>query len=131
MSSHPAEPGERPHHTEEAISVTDPKNGTKTLGIKLPPGLHAQFALVAQLDNISLNVAVLRAVEQYVANKQSEPDFAKRAADALAEIEAEAAARKAAIEGLFGETPVPTTEQAEDDPSKAKTTRNRRSSTQE
>lgn len=124
MSSHPAEPGER-------SVVTDPKNGTKTLGIKLPPGLHAQFALVAQLDNISLNVAVLRAVEQYVANKQSEPDFAKRAADALAEIEAEAAARKAAIEGLFGETPVPTTEQAEDDPSKAKTTRNRRSSTQE
>ncbi|MEV5717318.1 hypothetical protein AB0L41_25795 [Amycolatopsis mediterranei] len=114
--------------------MTDPKNGTKTLGIKLPPGLHAQFALVAQLDNISLNVAVLRAVEQYVANKQSEPDFAKRAADALAEIEAEAAARKAAIEGLFGETPVPTTEKepADDDPSKAKsTTRNRRSSTQE
>lgn len=123
--------GERPHHTEEAISLTDPKNGTKTLGIKLPPGLHAQFALVAQLDNISLNVAVLRAVEQYVANKQSEPDFAKRAADALAEIEAEAAARKAAIEGLFGDSSVPTTEATGDDTSTAKPTRNRRSSTQE
>ncbi|WP_414940160.1 hypothetical protein [Amycolatopsis sp. cmx-11-51] len=83
--------------------VTDPsKNGTKTLGIKLPPGLHAQFSLVAQLDGINLTVAILRAVEQYVANKQAEPDFAKRAAVALAEIEEEAAARKAAIEGLFG-----------------------------
>ncbi len=107
------------------------RNGTKTLGIKLPPKLHAQFALVAQLDDISLNVAVLRAVEQYVANKQSEPDFAQRATEALAQIEREAAERKAAIEGLFGETSVPTTD-TDDDPSKAKpTTRNRRSSTQE
>ncbi|MEC3979530.1 hypothetical protein [Amycolatopsis sp. H20-H5] len=85
--------------------MTDPsKNGTKTLGIKLPPGLHAQFSLVAQLDGINLTVAILRAVEQYVAHKQAEPDFAKRAAQALAEIEEEAAARKAAIEGLFGNT---------------------------
>lgn len=84
--------------------MTDPtgKNGVKTLGIKLPPGLHAQFALVAQLDGINLTVAVLRAVEFYVAHKRSEPDFNQRAAEALAEIEQEAAARKAAIEGLFG-----------------------------
>jgi hypothetical protein len=112
--------------------MSDPtgRNGTKTLGIKLPPKLHAQFALVAQLDDISLNVAVLRAVEQYVASKQSEPDFAQRAAEALAEIEREAAERKSAIEGLFGELPVPTAD-TDDDPSKAKPTRNRRSSTQE
>ncbi|MEV6873935.1 hypothetical protein [Amycolatopsis sp. NPDC051128] len=108
--------------------MTDPTNGTKTLGVKLPPGLHAQFSLVAQLDDISLNVAVLRAVEQYVANKQSEPDFAKRAAEALAEIEKEAAARKAAIEGLFGEKgPQPDAKAAPaaDPPAKA-ATRSRR-----
>ncbi len=112
--------------------MSDPtgRNGTKTLGIKLPPKLHAQFALVAQLDDISLNVAVLRAVEQYVASKQSEPDFAQRAAEALAEIEREAAERKAAIEGLFGEAPMPPADT--DDESKTKsTTRNRRSSAQE
>jgi hypothetical protein len=28
--------------------------GVKTLGIKVPDSLHAQFALVAQLDGISL-----------------------------------------------------------------------------
>lgn len=86
--------------------MTEPtgKNGVKTLGIKLPPQLHAQFALVAQLDGINLSVAVLRAVEFYVAHKRSEPDFNQRATTALAEIEQEAAARKAAIEGLFGES---------------------------
>src|SRR5689334_21348874 len=68
----------RPHHTEERKSVmTDPtgRNGVKTLGIKLPSELHAQFALVAQLDELNLGDAVLRAVELYVQTKRSEPDF--------------------------------------------------------
>ncbi|MFD6072588.1 hypothetical protein [Amycolatopsis lurida] len=117
--------------------MTDPRNGTKTLGIKLPPALHAQFSLIAQLDDISLGTAVLQAVELYVANKQSEPDFAKRAAAALAEIEQEAAARKAAIEGLFGKsgpepdasaTPAPDASATAEVP---KATRNRRTSSQE
>lgn len=87
--------------------MTDPKdarNGVKTLGIRLPGELHAQFALVAQLDGLSLGDAVLRAVEHYVDSKRSEGDFAERAAAALAEIEQEAAARRAAIEGLFSVT---------------------------
>lgn len=84
--------------------MTDPKdarNGVKTLGIRLPGELHAQFALVAQLDGLSLGDAVLRAVEHYVDSKRNESDFAERAAAALAEIEQEAAARRSAIEGLF------------------------------
>ena len=88
--------------------MTDPKdakNGVKTLGIRLPGELHAQFALVAQLDDLSLSDAILRAVELYVETKRSEPDFNARAAAALEEIEREAAARRAAIEGLFGATP--------------------------
>ena len=106
------------------MSTPTDKNGAKTLGIKLPPELHAQFALVAQLDDISLNVAVLRAVEQYVAHKQAEPDFAARAQAALDEIEREAAARRAAIEGLFGSAS--TQAKATDDTAaKAKPTRAR------
>lgn len=88
--------------------MTDPKdarNGVKTLGIRLPGELHAQFALVAQLDGLNLGDAVLRAVELYVESKRSESDFAARAAAALTEIEREAANRRAAIEGLFGDTP--------------------------
>jgi hypothetical protein len=80
----------------------DTRNGVKTLGIRLPAELHAQFALVAQLDGLSLSDAILRAVEHYVETKRGEQDFADRASKALAEIEREAAARRAAIEGLFG-----------------------------
>ena len=77
-------------------------SGVKTLGIKLPDELHAQFSLVAQLDELSLGDALRKAVEEYVSHKQSEPDFAARAAAALEEIEREAAARRGAIQALFG-----------------------------
>ncbi|WP_410596261.1 hypothetical protein [Amycolatopsis sp. lyj-23] len=90
------------HTNTEEDDVSEPRAGVKTLGIKVPDALHAQFTLVAQLDGISLNDAALRAVELYVATKKDEPDFAQRAAAALAEIEKEAAARRASIEGLFG-----------------------------
>jgi hypothetical protein len=84
--------------------MTEPpgKNSVKTLGIKLPPELHAQFALVAQLDGLSQTDAIRRAVEFYVASKQGEADFAARAQAALEEIEREAEARRNAITALFG-----------------------------
>ena len=87
-------------NTEEDV-MSEPRTG-KTLGIKLPDALHAQFALVAQLDGISLGDAALRAVELYVSTKRQEPDFAARAQAALEEIAREAAVRRGAIEGLFG-----------------------------
>jgi hypothetical protein len=90
--------------------MSEPR-GVKTLGIKVPDTLHSQFTLVAQLDGISLGDAALRAVELYVSTKRQEPDFAQRAAAALEEIEREAAARRGAIEGLFG-TPEPDTTEA-------------------
>ncbi|MBX7268794.1 hypothetical protein KIF24_24095 [Micromonospora sp. Llam7] len=94
--------------------MTEPRNsGVKTLGIKVPDSLHAQFTLVAQLDGISLGDAALRAVELYVETKRSEPDFAARATAALEEIEREAAARRGAIQGLFGEA-APAAEPAAD-----------------
>jgi len=83
--------------------VTDPKNGVKTLGIKLPDELHAQFALVAQLDDDSLTDAIRKAVEFYVESKRAAGDFADRAKAALGEIEREAATRRGAIEALFGQ----------------------------
>ena len=83
--------------------MTDPKDKVKTLGIRLPDELHTQFVLVAQLDGLSLTDAIRRAVELYVDSKRSEGDFAERATAALEEIEREAAARRSAIEGLFGQ----------------------------
>jgi hypothetical protein len=96
------------HTTPRRFPVTEPRNGVKTLGIKVPDALHAQFALVAQLDGISLGDAAVRAVELYVSTKKAEPDFAARAQAALEEIEREVAARRGAIQGLFGTTEQPT-----------------------
>ncbi len=84
--------------------MPEAKDGVKTLGIRLPNALHSQFALTAQVDDISLGDAALRAVELYVATKKAEPDFAARAQAALDAIEEEAAARRAAIQSLFGVT---------------------------
>lgn len=104
--------------------MTEPRNGgVKTLGIKLPDALHAQFTLVAQLDGINLGDAALRAVEHYVQTKRSEPDFAERAKKALEDIEREAAARRGAIEGLFGGYEIA-------NPSKPTSTRARKASTE-
>jgi hypothetical protein len=79
----------------------------KTLGVKLNDGLHAQFALVAQLNGLSLNDAVLAAVQAWVDSNRQQADFAERAAAALAAIEAEAQARRGAIQALFGEEAPP------------------------
>jgi hypothetical protein len=85
-------------------TMTDPnKDKVKTLGIRLPDELHTQFVLVASLDGLSLTDAIRRAVELYVETKRSEGDFAERATAALEEIEREAATRRSAIEGLFGQ----------------------------
>lgn len=83
--------------------MSEPKNaGVKTLGLRLPDALHAQFTLVAQLDGMSLGDAAVKAVERYVETKRSEPGFAERAQAAIEEIEREATARRGAIQGLFG-----------------------------
>ena len=93
--------------------MTDPSK-VKTLGIRLPDELHTQFVLVASLDGLSLTDAIRRAVELYVETKRSEGDFAERATAALEEIEREAATRRSAIEGLFGQE---VAQAAEDDAS--------------
>ena len=82
-------------------TTTKASQGLKTLGVRLSDGLHAQFALVASLNNLSLNDAVLAAVQAYVDANRAEAGFGERAAAALAAIEAEAEARRGAIQSLF------------------------------
>jgi hypothetical protein len=85
--------------------------GHKTIGVRLPDPIHAQMTLIARLDEMSLTDAILRAVEGYIAVKRGEGDLAARAAQALEEIEREAAARRDALHALFGEH-VPTATEA-------------------
>ncbi|WP_460528096.1 hypothetical protein [Flindersiella endophytica] len=92
-------------NTEED-SVSEPTSGRgtgiKTLALRLPDAIHARFALVAQVEDLSLADAGLKAVELYVAQKQQEGDFAAKAQAIVDEIEREAEARRSAIQGLFG-----------------------------
>lgn len=75
----------------------------KTLGVRLPEKMHAQFVMVASLNGLNLSEAVIEAVREYIERCSSADDFKDRAAAALAAIEAEAAARRGAITALFGE----------------------------
>ena len=85
--------------------MTEPKpGGVKTLAIRLPDELHAQLVLIAQLDGISLTDAIRQAIDRLIERKRAEGDLADQAAQALEEIEREAAARREAIQALFGQT---------------------------
>ena len=64
--------------------------------------MHARLSLVAQLDGLSLTDAIRKAIEEYIAAKQAEGDFASRAAAMLEDIDREAAARRQSIEALLG-----------------------------
>lgn len=93
--------------TEEVYLMTEggqPANqGVKTLGIKLPDELHAQLVLIAGLEGLSLTDAIKQAIDGYIERKRGEGDLAARAAQALEEIEREAAQRRGALEALFGQ----------------------------
>jgi hypothetical protein len=101
--------------TEEVCPMTEANAGTsggvKTLGIKLPDELHAQLVLIAGLDGMSLTEAIRAAIDGYIERKRGEGDLAARAAQALAEIERDAAMRRDALQSLFG-SPTTTAKQA-------------------
>jgi hypothetical protein len=91
--------------------------GTKTLGVALPDELHAQFVMVAGLKGLSLKEAVRQAVESWI--EQGRTELAERAHEAMAEIEAEAAQRRAALTSLFGpQAPGPEASGASSEPDK-------------
>ena len=97
----------------------------KTMAIRLEDELHAQLALVAQLENTTVTDLIRSAVASYIEQRKAE--LSGRAEAALAEIEREAAARRQAITALFGgqvstvpETPVEVGSQPTTRPSRSK-----------
>ncbi|MFL6136718.1 MAG: hypothetical protein ACJ74O_02835 [Frankiaceae bacterium] len=87
--------------------------GVKTFAVRLPDALHDQLTLITRLENRSLNAVVREAIEALIQQRRATGDFAQRAQAALDEIEREAAARRAAIQSLFGEQPPADTARAE------------------
>ena len=72
----------------------------KTTAIRLEDELYAQLTVVAQLEGQTVTDAIRTAVIGYI--EQRKTSLSTHADAALAEIEREAAARRAAITALFG-----------------------------
>jgi hypothetical protein len=83
--------------------MSDPTGrGIKTLAIRLPDELHAQLVLIAGLEGLSLTDTIRQAIQDLIDRKRGDGDLARRAAEALDEIEQETAARRQALQALLG-----------------------------
>jgi hypothetical protein len=106
-----------PNRTEE---VQEGGVVVKTMAIRVQDGLHAQYALLAQLDGVSLTEEIRRALDAHLERKRSEPGFVERAEAVLAEVDQEAATRRDAIAGLLAAGGSPKAEPAEGQPGPGK-----------
>jgi len=73
----------------------------KTIAARFDDGLFAVLTLVAELEQTSIVDQIRTAVENHLAIKMSNGELSGRAEAALAEIDREAAAKKAAISDLM------------------------------
>ncbi len=78
-----------------------PAEGHKTMAIRLPHDVSAQLTLIAQLEGTSIAQLIRDAIDRLLAEKRDQDGLAAKAEAALAEIEAETAARRAAIEAML------------------------------
>jgi len=74
----------------------------RTLAIKLEEELHAQLGMIAKFEGLTLTDALRQAIDQWIDERRNNPELKARAAAALADIDAEAATRRGAIEALLG-----------------------------
>lgn len=82
-----------------------PKRAVKTLAIRLEDEMHAQLVVLAQLQDKSLTDVIREALEDHIERQRSESGVSARAQSVLDEIEREAAAKREAIQALFGNGP--------------------------
>jgi hypothetical protein len=79
--------------------------GYKTIAVRLPDDEHAQLVLIAALEELSLNDTLRQAVLALIEVKRAGGDLAAQATKALAEMEQEAAMKRAALQALMGSAP--------------------------
>ena len=73
----------------------------KTLAIRLEDEQHAQLAMIAQLEELTVTDAIRQAIDQWVESRRSNPELQQRAEAILADIDREAATRRGAIAALI------------------------------
>jgi hypothetical protein len=84
--------------------MAEPKSSdVRTIALRVSPDYHAQLALVAQVDEITLVDLMQRALDKYVAERRAAPDFQEKVAAALAEAEAQMARTRAMLLGTVAE----------------------------
>jgi hypothetical protein len=91
--------------TEEKSMTEIEPGGITTLAVRLSGDLRRQLTLIASLDGVSLAEAIRIAVEESISRRRSNGDLAKQAQAALAEVDREAAIRRAELQALLGTEP--------------------------
>lgn len=77
-------------------------NGRRNVAVKVEQGTHDQLGVLAKLDGKQIPDVIRQAITEYLDRKRTE--LAERADEVVAEIEREAAAKKSAMQSLFGTT---------------------------
>jgi len=73
----------------------------RTLAIRVPPDYHAQLAMVAQIDEMSLTDLMMAALDAYMASRREASDFQAKAQKALEDAEAQMARTRAMLLGTL------------------------------
>jgi hypothetical protein len=84
--------------------MPEPTKGSdtqRTIALRVSPDYHAQLAMVAQIDEITLTDLMQRALDNYMAERRAAPDFQAKAQAALAEAEAQMARTRSMLLGAL------------------------------
>jgi hypothetical protein len=91
--------------TPQSTTGASSSDGVKSLAIRLPEAQHAQLAVIAQLEELTLTDAIRQAIELWIDQRRAQPDLQARAQAVLDDIERDAANRRGAIASLITERP--------------------------
>lgn len=75
----------------------------RTLAIRVSPDYHAQLAIVAQVDDMSLTDLMMAALDKYMVQRRESSDFKAKAQKALEDAEAQMARTRAMLLGAVSD----------------------------
>ncbi|HEX9776012.1 MAG TPA: hypothetical protein VGB83_10595 [Actinomycetota bacterium] len=77
----------------------------RTIAIKVPEGVHATLTLLAKIGKRPLVEELRQAVDAHIERRSAEVDIKDEASKVLAQIDADAASKREAIQALLGPKP--------------------------
>lgn len=79
----------------------------KTMAIRMEDDTNAVLTVLAQLEGTTVADLIRQAIESLIEAKRSNPELTAKASEVAEAIDAEAAARKQAIQSLMAAEPAP------------------------